>query len=358
MEVLENPPTGKKQRNMGIELLRAVSMLMVVVLHLTGSVLPEENGPGSLYELVWLLETATYCAVNVYAMISGYVNAGARVSFGRALNMWLQTAFYSVGFGLIFAVLRPDIMTAGEWKKALMPVLYGHYWYISAYFGLMVLMPVIDMGLRHISPRRLGAVALLIPIFYIFPQFVGGMNNFATLSGGYSLIWLLILYVFGSWLGRSELARRVKPWQGLALYGAMTLLSWGLKLAGRDVFVNYTSPTVFLAAAALVAGFAGIRVGSVRVKKAVAWLSAGSLGVFLIHVNNPFFEAVTDRIPKSFPRYGGPGCLTLLLAAGAGLFLTCEIADWLRRVLFRAVRLDRAGSALDSRLARLGRDEK
>ena len=130
--------------------------MVVVSLHLTGAVLPAENGPGGLYECVWLLETAAYCAVNVYAMISGYVNAGARVSFGKALDLWLQTAFYSVGMALIFAALRPGTVTVEVWKRSLLPVIHGQYWYISAYFGLMVLMPVIDLGLRHISDTGLG----------------------------------------------------------------------------------------------------------------------------------------------------------------------------------------------------------
>ena len=53
-------------RNYGIDLLKMTSMLMVVFLHLLGGggILDGLEQLSLGYEMMWLLETACYCAVN------------------------------------------------------------------------------------------------------------------------------------------------------------------------------------------------------------------------------------------------------------------------------------------------------
>ena len=64
-----------QKRNLGIDLLRIFAMLMVVCLHVLGlgDVLEGAEGVPVKHELFWLLEVGSYCAVNCYALISGYV---------------------------------------------------------------------------------------------------------------------------------------------------------------------------------------------------------------------------------------------------------------------------------------------
>ena len=62
------------ERNYGIDLLRLVSMYMVVILHVlaeSGVLSAQSLGTQSV---AWLLETAAYSAVNCFGMNSGYVS--------------------------------------------------------------------------------------------------------------------------------------------------------------------------------------------------------------------------------------------------------------------------------------------
>ncbi|MDE6723424.1 MAG: hypothetical protein K2J55_04430, partial [Eubacterium sp.] len=63
------------KRNYGIDLLRIVCMIMVPVLHVLGhgGLLEGAEILSVKYEFVWFLEAAAFCAVNCYALISGYV---------------------------------------------------------------------------------------------------------------------------------------------------------------------------------------------------------------------------------------------------------------------------------------------
>lgn len=61
------------RRNYGIDALRLFSMLLVVTLHVLGHGGVLENLVGKKYAVCWLLECFSFCAVNCYGIISGYV---------------------------------------------------------------------------------------------------------------------------------------------------------------------------------------------------------------------------------------------------------------------------------------------
>ena len=63
------------KRNYGIDLLRMVAMVFVILLHLTGVGGICANAPlfSPQFFLSQFLRIATFCAVNCYALISGFV---------------------------------------------------------------------------------------------------------------------------------------------------------------------------------------------------------------------------------------------------------------------------------------------
>lgn len=92
------------KRNSGIDLLRIISMLMIVVLHILahGGLLGTKTElPGGRYEIVWFLETAAYCGVNCYALISGYVGVDREYRFTKIVPLHFQVLFYTIGIAAL-----------------------------------------------------------------------------------------------------------------------------------------------------------------------------------------------------------------------------------------------------------------
>lgn len=112
------------KRNYGIELLRILSMTMIVILHtLRWGGIMDHIAPGSLGEhLGYILETATFCCVNCFAMISGYVMCHSKNRFSRLLLLWLQVMFYSLGFLAVACLVFPEWIHFGA-LASLHPVL-------------------------------------------------------------------------------------------------------------------------------------------------------------------------------------------------------------------------------------------
>ena len=65
----------KAQRNYGIDLLRIISMFFVLILHCygQGGIIYHATQGTIQYKFSWMIEIIAYCAVNIFALISGYV---------------------------------------------------------------------------------------------------------------------------------------------------------------------------------------------------------------------------------------------------------------------------------------------
>ena len=96
------------KRNYGIDLLRVVSMMMVCILHVLnhGGVLEAcvATGNTAKIAITSLFKAMAMCAVNCYAMISGYVGCESRHKLSNIIYLTLQVTFYSVIITGIFFV--------------------------------------------------------------------------------------------------------------------------------------------------------------------------------------------------------------------------------------------------------------
>ena len=91
-------------RNYGVDLLRVVSMIMVIILHILGQggVLRQLTDLSVKYSIVWFLEICAYCSVNCYALISGFTGYGRKFKPSGIVSLWFRVVFYTVVITVIF----------------------------------------------------------------------------------------------------------------------------------------------------------------------------------------------------------------------------------------------------------------
>lgn len=100
------------------------------------------------YEVVWLIEIAAYCAVNCYALISGYVGIHGKYRYSNWVLLWLRVLFYSILITVFFKFAAPSVVGRYEWTSAIFPTSREQYWYFTAYTGLFLLIPVLNFLYR------------------------------------------------------------------------------------------------------------------------------------------------------------------------------------------------------------------
>lgn len=356
------------ERKTGIDLFRMLSMYMVVILHILGQggVLSSTLWMSKRYMAAWWLEIAAYCAVNCFGLISGYVGYGSKFRWSKLASLWLQVAFYTVGITLLFALFAPETVSEIWWIYAFFPFTTSQYWYITAYAGMFLFLPFLNLILEHSSKGQvIGFLVAAGAMFSLLPRVL--MEAPYGLSDGYSTIWLIILYLLGGWIRKYNIVRYVsKRWcvilflasTTLVLLGKLFIEKWEIHLPGKDVsgamFVNYLSPFIILNAVALLCLLAQVDVRWQIGRKLVRWLAPAALGVYLIHVHPLVWDHVMKGIAATFAQRRADLMGLSVLGLALVIYVGCTVVELLRLRLFSWLQVSKLLKRLDEKLGGLG----
>lgn len=298
--------SSKPARQAGLEFLRCAAMLMVAALHYLGKgglLTPLEAPRFSGAEVTaWLLECCCIVAVNVYMLLSGYFLCTSPFRLSRLIELVLQVWMYSVAFGLLGALtglMRETDFDTHFLLTLFFPISMNHYWFLSAYVFLYVLLPFVGTAVRQMDRRQLqGAVLLLL---FVFSLEKSVLPVRLELDGrGYDCLWYLCVFVAGAYLRRFGVPFLKKKGRGAVLYAACVLLAFGGAFALRRVYLTtgslgrmlevcleYNHVLPFLGAAGLFAAFQKLRLSG-RFGAFICRISPYTLGVYLLHENLGF----------------------------------------------------------------------
>lgn len=344
-------PTPHSERNHGIELLRIFAMLLAAVLHILkkGGVITASEGNLAAYSTVWLLEAAAYCAVNCYALISGYVGYSDRpkpLRLARCIELWLQVVFYSVIITTVYCIAGVGSVGVSDFADAFLPVTSKQYWYFTAYIGMFFFIPLLNALVRRLNRRALVSLCImLIAVFSLYDTFASfWKKDPLALVGGHSPLWLGVLYIFGAAMKKLRVPESMSSKKALLIYASAAVFTALFKITGDrllrfvpgSLFVRDTSPTVLLCAAALLVAFARFKPGRKLTEFAVL-LAPAAFGVYLLHVSPLVFEHVIGNRFAFIGRLPFP-LIPFAVLASAGVILVVGLAaDKVRILLFKAL---------------------
>ena len=344
-------PTPHSARNHGIELLRIFAMLLAAVLHILkkGGVITASEGNLAAYSTVWLLEAAAYCAVNCYALISGYVGYSDRpkpLRLARCIELWLQVVFYSVIITTVYCIAGVGSVGVSGFADAFLPVTSKQYWYFTAYIGMFFFIPLLNALVRRVNRRALVSLCImLIAVFSLYDTFASfWKKDPLALVGGHSPLWLGVLYIFGAAMKKLRVPESMSSKKALLIYASAAVFTALFKITGDrllrfvpgSLFVRDTSPTVLLCAAALSVAFARFKPCRKLTEFAVLFAPA-AFGVYLLHVSPLVFEHVIGNRFAFIGRLPFP-LIPFAVLASAGVILVVGLAaDKVRILLFKAL---------------------
>ena len=332
------------KRNYGIDLLRILSMFMVVILHVLGQGGLLDSAHGISFWSANFMEAASYCAVNCFAIISGYVMCRSKITASKIAELWLQLFFYTASISVIFFFVMPETIGFGSLLNAVFPVTRDTHWYITSYFGMYLLTPLLNAGIQNASKKQLEATLISCFVFIcILPKLL--FTSPYILNTGYSMLWLSFLYIFGGYMRQHNVLEKAKKRTGWIMYFLSVLITWlasfVIEIAhinSNNLLLEYTSPTIILAATGL---FIALSKQSfpVGINKIIAFLSPAALGVYLIHTFNPVWENIIKGFATDYATQPTIIMLALVLLSAVIIYVACSAIDLLRIQLFRLCRV-------------------
>lgn len=335
-------------RNYGIDLLRLVAMFYIVALHilLQGGAMYATTVGSSTYHVAHYLEVLIYCGANIFALISGFVGVSEKekpVKFASYLNLWFEVLFYGIAALIFYCCMgHAKELTSADYYGVFMPVLSGSYWYFSAYTGLFVIMPVLNAGIRGASKESLRNVFIAMLIVYAT---IGILLKWVAIGSGYSMLWLIILYLFGAIMKKCEIGKRIPWFMCLILIAIITYISdiWKMKMeewlvgpltVDKGLLSKYTSISIVIISMLNVILFSKMKLPGWMVHL-VKFAAPSSFAVYLINCQPLIWD---HYFKDAFRAYGSKNPLLFLLCVvgSALLFVTgAVLIDRVRQALFK-----------------------
>lgn len=183
-------------RQSNYELLRIVSMLLIVLHHLCVHVEDSAyQSAGTLTKIVsntisWGGQFGVLC----FILISGYFLVTSRFHVRSIVRLYAEALLFDFAGTLVVCMVDKGCVTTASFVKALFPISSGAYWFFTAYLAIYLLSPFINKLLRSLTKHLFqGLLVILLFLLCVIPS---ATSRSYILNG---LTWLLFAYCIGAY---------------------------------------------------------------------------------------------------------------------------------------------------------------
>lgn len=347
----------KSSRNVSLDLLRVISMLMIILLHsIDHSGLYESLKQGTvMYYAEQFLFSAVQVCVNVFVLISGYFLINSMFKLKKLGLLWVEVVFYSLIIRVVMIALGQQPFSISSIVSCFVPVITGRYWFVTIYFGMYLLFPFLNKGLRALSKRQYKILICILFVLFsvmisIHPQ-LKGMNSGAS----WGLPWFVVLYITAGYFRlHYDFDKALKPINCILVYFGVSLFSAicvvvgdisniGLLKSATSNLLRYDSVASFIASIALFVAFLNINMQKKSVSNSLIMkLSSATFGVYLIHAHADLFSREDVWHLVKIPTYMNEWWFVFYqIGVVFAVFVACTIIEIIRQWIFRIIRLDK-----------------
>ena len=351
-------------RNYGLDVLRILSMLGIVGLHVLnhGGIIENARVGSWVYYLAWILEIIFYCSVNIFSMLTGYLYVDKNeIKKKSIVNLWMITLFYSLLMLSIFRVFKPSVFVNKKmYINALFPFITDGYWYIVCYTFMFFMIPFLNIFLCKIEKDKYKKLIFTLIVFLsIISTF--GLKDYFQVINGYSPFWLIVCYIIGAYIKKygSTIKNRKN------LYITVFLINISVLLFSREairyfttrflghmtrdmMLIQYNSPLILVNAIMLFLIFKEINVNNNMIRRIIVSFSNAAFGVYIIHCNTLVFDNIIvdglDFLMKY--RWGIFGGIIAIIC----IYGVCWIMEHLRSIIFRRIKINELSKAIGERI--------
>lgn len=296
---LADKQAGKKIRESNIELLRIISMFLIVLSHC----IPFNLSLSSPYYI-----DVRVCSENISNIVlalfsySGqignaiflvcscwFLTESRSVKSEKIIKMIADTWFICLSFFVIFKLCGVEIGSSSM-IKSFFPITVGSYWFITCYLVFYLIHPLINMIINGQDKRQLFITVLAGSILYLF------INTllYETVFECSNLIRFTVVYLFIAYLKKymPSFMDNIRINKVIFVFSviALLLLIIATNLLGLRISLlngqllhwsQYNNPIILLMAVSLFNLFRSINIKS----GAINLISATTLLIYIIHGN-------------------------------------------------------------------------
>lgn len=270
--------------------------------------------------------------VDLFVLVGSYFMVH-RPGRGRALAaIYSQVLPLSWLILAVTAVVALDTLSAGDAKTAVLPVIFGQYWFVTAYVLLVLISPYLGLVAEALSRVQLQRLILIGVVMWSVMTMVDGIRLEVS-----NLVWFALLFMIAAYLRLHPVPGSARRWLlvglacGVALAGALALFT-ALRWSALGNAADLAWPRELLSGqfALLPLAFAvALLIAAIKSppghSRTINYWAGASFGVYLLH-DNPLVRRWlwTDLVDT--PGAAGQWWLPLhAVAAIVGLYIACSV---------------------------------
>ena len=349
---MEAKSIPKKERNVSLDILRILSMLMVLILHYLGKsgLLNLTHVDKFNYILNYLLETLAIVVVNCYVLISGYFLVNSQFKMKKLLKLWGEVLFYSITIYFLLIVFKLQSFNTIEAVKACFPIITNQYWFVTGYFALYILSPFINKLIYAMNKEEYKRLLIILFLIFSLITFLPS-DMLLDKTGGYGIIWFVCLYLLSGYIrlhvDKETIIKNRKKFVILYILSAIITTMGILTLKYIFTVLNYkdssgkllaySMPLVLIESVSLFLFFNSLEIKNKIIKKITLFIAPLTFAVYLIHEhlsirNILYFDILHARIC-----YNNPYGIFIIIGSVIAIFICCIIIKYLRQNVLKLI---------------------
>lgn len=271
----------KNNRDSRIELLRIFCVLGITLHHLVyhSSIMNESLTINRAVSQFFIL-FGKY-GVNIFVIITGYFSSMHTLSmdYRKTLRKASKTHWKVMQYSLIILIaivlVEPSLLEMPKLFKSVFPVISGAYWFMTAFIGLQLVSPFLNLFIGRLTEKELNLLVLLGFIMLV----VIPINTWSS-----DFLWFIYLYFVGIFIHRQKCFHLYKTVWGMLSLGSL-LIMWIASLIISLAANNYSFLTKYI-------NYFGFRQNSI-------FMLIASVGTFCFIINaKPFNSKIINKIAK------------------------------------------------------------
>ena len=330
------------ERSSNLELLRIVSMLLIIAHHyvVNSGITENYNYSNITTNMVFLQLWGMWgkTAINAFVMITGYFMCTSKLTVKRFGKMWLEAKFYVIVIFLVLFFAGYETVGFGSILNLLFGLVRNsNAGFTSSFFMFYLFIPFYNLLIEKMSRRQYHCLlGILIFYFTVVPTF------FFTNSVFHEPLWYMVLYFVAayirlypvSWLENNKICGSILIVTILTAYASVLVVDFvGVKFGFESVYYMVSDSNKLFA---LIVGvfsflfFKNIKMGNSKIINRIA---ATTFGVLLIHANSDAMRTFLwkDLLHVKDMYFLPLGELILYsVVCMFGVFIVCSLIDMLR----------------------------
>lgn len=337
------------KRNTNIEILRVFSMFLIVFCHYFSSNYRFMNLDGFPRILeYWNDKLTGQTGVCCFLLITGYFMVDKSFRITRIIKTDIQAVIYSLLLCACYYIL---MMTQAfptsiipHWKglpeittifQSAFPVWNSVYWFVTAYVFLLIMSPVLNLLISHLSARQHMTLIIALSgtsIWQLFSKFSVYWNN---------LLYVMIIYMIGAWIrlysDRIHIRHTYLVIACVIASSALLLFLFSAEIVSNGFVAEWFKwsehplsggvpvfPMIIATCIFYVVARQPVRTGnrsSQWLVHASSLIAPAMFGVYLLHGNQTFYVAFWYAVNLCIPTVTGPAMIAINAVAIIVLFI-------------------------------------